>query len=200
MKTEKKRVNMRTKIIPVSGMTVAITMLLATAVISSMITTENVFAGKFENNQAASTTNSCLNPLFESSTFDFAADIGNCGNTVSQQEGGGEASSPITLQIASPTIEVQAPPTEQPEPPEPQTCEECFTAFLTPEQIEAFEETLSAMTIFSTIEEVCEELEDLPPEALPGALEDVAGLLEDSGIDQSTIDEIIDCLERVLGL
>lgn len=192
-----KEIEKKPKFVITAAMIMTVMLLAASAI--SMMTTENAFARKYENNQAASTSNSCLNPLFDSSTFDIAADIGNCGNTVSQQEGGGEASSPITLQIANPTIEVQAPP--PPSPPEPQTCEECFTAFLTAEQIAEFEEAISIPNPeLSTIEEVCAFLESNPPVNLPDNLNAVAFFLQESGIDQPTIDEIIDCLERVLGL
>jgi hypothetical protein len=161
-----------------------------------MTTAENAFSREYENNQAASTSNSCLNPLFDSSTIEIASNTGNCGNTVSQQGEAGQASSPITLQTASPTIEVQAPPTE---PLEPQTCEECFTNFLTAEQIAEFLQQFAGPGQ-DTIEEVCAFLEGLPPDEIPVQLEGtIAPFLQESGIDQPTIDEIIDCLERVLG-
>lgn len=167
---------------------------LASTVISMTTTTEKAFAGKYEINQATSTSNSCLNPLFDSNTFDIAADIGNCGNTVSQQAEGGEASSPITVQTASPTIEVQAPPPV--EPVEPQTCEECFTAFLTADEIDSF---LELLLDIDSLEELCTLIEDLPPQQQAQVLDSIAVGLGIIGVDGPTIDEIIDCLERVLG-
>jgi hypothetical protein len=173
-------------------------MLLATTAIS-MTTTENAFAGKYENNQATSTSNSCLNPLFDTSTVGSANTIGNCGNTVSQQEEAGQASSPITHQVASPTIGEQAPsPPEQ----EPQTCNQCFFTFLTPDEINTFEETLSDITEgqVTSVVQACLLLEATTPEELPESLNTIAVALQLSGIDESTIAEIIDCLERVLGV
>jgi hypothetical protein len=151
-------------------------------------TTENAFAGKYEINQATSTSNSCLNPLFDSSTFEIVSNIGNCGNTVSQQAEGGQASSPITLQIADPTIEVQAP--AEPEPPEPQTCEECLTEFLSEAEIVALQDEVEF-----TLETICSLLE-IELVSL-GALEDVLNTI---GVEEGTIQEVIECLERVFGL
>ena len=68
---------------------IAAAMLLATTAIS-MTTTESAFAGKYENIQAS---NSCVNPLFDSSTIGTANTKGNCGNTVSQQGEARQASS-----------------------------------------------------------------------------------------------------------
>jgi hypothetical protein len=123
---------------------------------------------------------------------------GNCGNTVSQQEEAGQASSPITHQNANPTIGVQAP---SPPEPEPQTCEECFTAFLTADEIISFEEALSDLTggTVTSVAEACLVLELAPPESQQEGLLQIAGLLQQIGIDSSIIAEIIDCLERVLG-
>jgi hypothetical protein len=187
---------------PVIAAVIMTLMVLATSAILSMTTTDNVAAGKYENNQATSTTNSCLNPLFDSNTFDIAAaEIGNCGNTVSQQAEGGEASSPITVQTTSPTIEVQAPP--QPEEPveSPQACRECFFAFLTDGQLEAFREAVSDITLgeVSTIEELCMLLED-NPDSLEQNIGLIEGILRAERVDASTVAEIIDCLERVFGL
>jgi hypothetical protein len=84
-------------------------------------TSENVAHAKYgrnaqEVNQAASLSNSCLNPLLDSNTIDNFNTIGNCGSTVSQQGEKGQSASPITLQTASPTIQVQSPqpPSEPP--------------------------------------------------------------------------------------
>lgn len=56
-------------------------------------------------NQAASVSNSCLNPVSNSNTNDNMISNGNCGGTVSQQGKSGQASTPITVQNANPTIE-----------------------------------------------------------------------------------------------
>jgi hypothetical protein len=124
--------------------------------------------------------------------------IMNCGNTVSQQEEAGQASSPIVHQNANPTIGVQAP---SPPEPEPQTCEECFTAFLTADEISSFEEALSDLTggTVTSVAEACLVLELAPPGSQQEGLLQIAGLLQQIGIDSSTIAEITDCLERVLG-
>jgi hypothetical protein len=188
---------------PVIAAVIMTLMLLATSALS-MTTTDKVVAGKYENNQATSTSNSCLNPLFDSNTFDIAAVIGNCGNTVSQQAEGGEASSPITVQTESPRIEVQAPPPPV-EPVESQTCRECFTAFLTNEQIERLREAVSDLTLgeVSTIDELCTLLEEGDPDDLDTSLRAIEGILlhfPAERVDASTVAEIIDCLERVFGL
>jgi hypothetical protein len=168
---------------------VTIAALLLGTIAISMTSPENAFANKYENNQATSTSNSCLNPSFESSTFDIANNIGNCGNTVSQQAEGGEASSPITVQTASPTIEVQSQPPEPPSPPPTVACEECF-AVLTPEQVAAFEAEIGL-----TIQEVCEALQsgELSP-VLVGVALSAAGVPNPIELD------IINCLLELLGM
>lgn len=121
-----------------------------------------------------------------------------CGNTVSQQEESGQASSPITLQTASPTIEVQAQaPTMEEPTPEPQTCEECFTQFLTAQQRTAFEDAINM-----DIEAQCQILEDslvFNPLEFEVELEAVAHNLGLVGVDNETAGQIIECLERVFG-
>lgn len=190
----------KTRFSLIASIAAATTALLLATSAMSMITTENAFAEKYRNNQASAGSNFCLNPIFESSTLDIVNNIGNCGNTISQQEESGQASSPVTSQIASPTIEVQSaapPPT-----PEPQTCLECFTAFLTANEIALFEQAFSDFTMgeITTIEELCPTLEVLNDVQLQQALGDIAILLTQTGIDQPRIDDIINCLERVFGL
>jgi hypothetical protein len=187
---------------PVIAAVIMTLMVLATSAILSMTTTDNVAAGKYENNQATSTTNSCLNPLFDSNTFDIAAaEIGNCGNTVSQQAEGGKATSPITVQTASPGIEVQAPLSPGEPGESPQACRECFFAFLTGGQLEAFREAISDITLgeVSTIEELCTLLEE-NPDSLDQNIGLIESILRAERVDASTVAEIIDCLERVFGL
>ena len=186
------------KFVIVSIITTALMLLGTTATLA--ITTERTFA--YENNQATSASNSCLNPLLDSRTFEIISNVGNCGNTVSQQAEEGQASSPTTLQIADPTIEVQAQQPEGPEPepqpgPGPQTCEECFTAFLTDEQIADLEAEI--VGIEPTIEALCEFLEMLAPEDQMIELDGIAGFLDTGlGLDGPTIAEIMACLENAL--
>jgi hypothetical protein len=171
----------------IASATIMAAMWFTTTAISITTTAESVFA--YRNNQATSTSNSCLNPLFDSSTFDTANTIGNCGNTVSQQEEAGQASSPITHQTASPTIGEQPPSAA-----EPQTCEECFTGVLTAGEITELEEHVAAIPL------LCVLLEGETPEQQLFALEQLADILQQIGIDQPRIDEILSCLVRVLGL
>ncbi|MGC1132277.1 MAG: hypothetical protein WA941_05610 [Nitrososphaeraceae archaeon] len=104
---------------PKFKVSLSVTILLLVTTISITVT-ENAFAERYRNSQAAATSNSCLNPSFESSTLDIPNTIGNCGNTISQQEESSQASSPITLQSANPTLEVHPPPQlPAPEPPAP---------------------------------------------------------------------------------
>ena len=91
------------------------------------ITAQDVVYAKNERyakhiDQSSSISNSCLNPLFDSNIIDNANNVGNCGNTVSQQAGGdaGRSSSPITVQSANPKIKINPPPQRPtPEPPAP---------------------------------------------------------------------------------
>ncbi len=87
--------------------------LLATLAITPITIIENVFA-KYERHtdggnliQAASISNSCLNPISNSNTNDNMISNGNCGGTVLQQGKSAQASSPTTMQSANPNIEVQ---------------------------------------------------------------------------------------------
>ena len=57
--------------------------------------------------QAASISNSCLNPVSNSNTNSTLISNGNCGGTISQQGKSGQASTPTTVQNANPTIGVQ---------------------------------------------------------------------------------------------
>ncbi len=95
--------------------------------------------------KAASVSNDCLNPIFDSNNIDNAVGVGNCGGTVSQQDDSGQASAPITPQTANPSIEVQRsqPPPDTESPPE--TCEDCFN-MLTDDQQMAFEAAFSTTT------------------------------------------------------
>ncbi len=87
-------------------------LLLAATVAISVIVSEDAFArsGKYtgDTSQAASVSNECFNPIFDSNEdIDNAVGVGNCGGTVSQQDESGQASAPITSQTANPTIELK---------------------------------------------------------------------------------------------
>jgi hypothetical protein len=56
-----------------------------------------------DTSQAAAVSKSCLNPILDSDTLDNMVDVVNCGDTVWQQDGSGQASAPITHQTANPT-------------------------------------------------------------------------------------------------
>jgi hypothetical protein len=83
--------------------------------------------------QAASISNSCLNPVSNSNTNNNMISNGNCGGTISQQGKSGQASTPTTVQNANPTIEVQRGTGTSPEwglgggPPDINACDECFS-------------------------------------------------------------------------
>jgi hypothetical protein len=163
-------------------------LLLAITVIS-VTATDNAFARNerygSDTDQAASVSNSCLNPIFDSNTVNNVIGAANCGGTVSQQGESGQASSPITLQIASPRIEQSAQPPTPPTGP----CEECF-AVLTPDQVAAFEEEIGM-----TIPEVCVALQD---GTLSVVLVGVA--LNDAGIPNPIELDIVGCLLDLLGI
>ena len=78
--------------------------LLVAIIAISFVITEDAFAreGRYTGDttsQAASVSNECLNPIFDSNEdIDNAVGVGNCGGTISQQEESGSASAPITSQ------------------------------------------------------------------------------------------------------
>jgi hypothetical protein len=79
--------------------------------------------------------------------------------------------------------------------PEPQTCEECFTQFLTAQQRTAFEDAINM-----DIEAQCQILEDslvFNPLEFEVELEAVAHNLGLVGVDNETAGQIIECLERL---
>ena len=88
--------------------------LLAAIIAISFVITEDAFAreGRYTGDttsQAASVSNECLNPIFDSNEdIDNAVGVGNCGGTISQQDESGSASAPITSQTANPDIELQS--------------------------------------------------------------------------------------------
>jgi len=106
-------------------MVIPLILLAILATTPSMIT-EDAFAryqrhtGNGNLNQAASISNSCLNPVSNSNTNNNMISNGNCGGTVSQQGKSGQASTPTTVQNANPSLEVQrSTTTAQPQSPGP---------------------------------------------------------------------------------
>jgi hypothetical protein len=87
--------------------------LLAATVAISVTVSEDAFARERysgdSTSQAAAVSNECLNPILDSNNIDNAVGVGNCGGTVSQQDESGQASAPITSQIANPDIEFGLP-------------------------------------------------------------------------------------------
>jgi hypothetical protein len=75
-----------------------------------------------------------------------------------------------------------------PEAPEPQTYEECFTAFLSAQEIAAFDVVVNV-----DITAACSIIAVNPAQIIPQA----EALLVTIGVDPRTIAEVIECLERV---
>ena len=187
--------------------------LLAATVAVSIMVSGDAYAkdGRYSGDstsQAASVSNECLNPIFDSNEdIDNAVGVGNCGGTVSQQDESGSASAPITSQTANPTIELQRSTTTQPPltgtPPTTQSCELCFVN-LTPTQRSAFEDALSReFPGANTIGQLCEVLVNIinsgqnPTGALEN-IDEILGQLEDTGqISATTHSAITACLVRL---
>ena len=110
-----------------ANLTLIVPLILIAAVVTTPITViEDAFAAG-DLSQAASVSNSCLNPVSNSNTNDNMISNGNCGGTVSQQGRSGQASTPTTVQNANPTIEVQRSTTTQlPITGTHETCMQCF--------------------------------------------------------------------------
>ncbi|HZD36212.1 MAG TPA: hypothetical protein VE130_13505 [Nitrososphaeraceae archaeon] len=87
---------------------------------------------------------------------------------------------------------------------EPQTCEECFTRYLTDEQITVF----LSLTSFENLEELCEYLESATPQEQRFVVRVFGDFLKNGvphiGVDPitdgPTADRIKECLQRILGL
>jgi hypothetical protein len=171
-------------------------LLLAISTVSTLIPES---ASAYEKNQATSQTSACGNEF-------IPINIG-CQNTDSQIQGDENAAA-LTAQQTFPEVKLvqekpsHPPKTPPPEPepePEPQTCIECFTAFLTPEQI-------AYVTSPGTLEELCAIFEGDPPNLQMQDLTILGNILRDTQPDiglplsETTIEQLIDCLERVLGL
>lgn len=147
--------------------------LLAALVTTPITVIEDAFA-RYERHtggdlsQAASVSNSCLNPVSNSNTNDNMISNGNCGVTISQQGGSGQASTPTTVQNANPNIEVRRSTTTV-QPPLTSTggnCTACFDT-LNATQKSDFESILQfrSMSLFgvqiNTIEQLCTFLENI---------------------------------------
>jgi hypothetical protein len=189
--------------------------LLAATVALSSTVSEDAFArddGRYssgvDTSQAASVSNECLNPIFDSNNIDNVVGVGNCGGTVSQQDESGQAGATTTHQTTNPTIELQRATTTTPPPGlgASMTCEECFD-ILSATQETAVEQVLAGPdnpllqddiwgpNFPTTIEELCQiwatfslnqrgEIAD----------DDIFELLADAGVTQPTLDQVISCL------
>jgi hypothetical protein len=165
--------NVKMKSRKLAIVTISVLLLAAASTVSATpsVITEDVFAksGRYgtgdTTSQAASVNNECLNPILDSNTIDNMVDVGNCGGTVSQQDQSGQASAPITLQNANPTIELQRATTTQPPLTEPfgtalkAQLLTSLSEFLTPDEIAALKAQLEA----GNLEGACAILEGLPP-------------------------------------
>jgi hypothetical protein len=187
--------------------------LLAIIVTTPVMIAEDAFAryqrhSGSDLNQAASITNSCLNPVSNSNTNDNMISNGNCGGTVSQQGKSGQASTPTTVQNANPTIEVQRSTTTTTQPPLTTrgNCTACFDP-LTPAQITAFEGRLkfNSLAVFgtniTTVEQLCTFLESIAAQGgNPSSAIDIVGSLLGGvqGVSFATISNITTCLERTV--
>jgi hypothetical protein len=183
--------------------------LLAATVAISVTVSEDAFARERysgdSTSQAAAVSNECLNPILDSNNIDNAVGVGNCGGTVSQQDESGQASAPITSQIANPAIELQRATTTTPPPGlgASMTCEECFD-ILSAAQETAVEQLLAGWDPSdelwtdnppTTIEELCAMWATFNSQQR-GTLADgdITQLLGDAGVTQPTLNQVIRCL------
>jgi hypothetical protein len=174
----------------------------------SVMVSEDAFAkdGRYsgDTSQAASVSNECLNPIFDSNEdIDNAVGVGSCGSTVSQQDESGSASAPITSQTANPDIELQRATTTSAQPPlTGESCEDCFDS-LTAAQVSEFENELPGLTNdpeVTTIEELCDfmEAQPEPGEFISAVISTLQGLPEPTPPpSQQTINAIEVCLIKI---
>lgn len=180
--------------------------LLNVIVMKPIVVTEDTFANNGRHSggglsQAASISNSCLNPISNSNTNSNMISNGNCGDTVSQQGKSGQASTPTTVQNANPGIEVQRTTTTA-QPPLTSTggnCTACFDT-LNATQKSDFEGELqhSSLETFgvqiNTIEELCTFLETT--EGSDSVINVVQSFLMDvTGVSSVTVSNIVRCLD-----
>ena len=182
--------------------------LLVVMVTTPRMITEDAFAiyqrhtGASNLNQAASITNSCLNPVSNSNTNDNMISNGNCGGTISQQGKSGQSSSPTTVQNANPNIEVQRSTTAQ----SPGLgsgngdCIQCFTnntGFM--EHASDFLEVVKNDPIWTGVNEgnpitSLNQLCDLIATQPETAIGEIPGNLINAGIAMSDVNAIVLCL------
>jgi hypothetical protein len=190
-------------------------LLLAATVAISLFLAEDAFAkdGRYsgDTSQAASVSNECLNPIFDSNEdIDNAVGVGNCAGTVSQQDESGSASAPITSQNANPDIELQRATTTQPPLTETpvETCAACFSTLTPAEQTQFlnrvndfFPTVDTSMGLEDVINQLCELFETaLENDDLPQALELLDNLLTEAPpiVDETTSLRIQGCITRAL--
>jgi hypothetical protein len=179
-------------------------LLAATVAISALIT-EDAFArgeGRYtdDTSQAASVSNECLNPIFDSNNIDNVVGVGNCGGTVSQQDESGQAGATTTHQTANPAIELQRATTTAPpvtEEPDPVTncVNTCFNGTITDAQQTAFEAQLPTQVdpTVTTVEELCEFMNQNPDQIFD-LIDDVDIILQSIGVSGSIQTFIDNCL------
>jgi hypothetical protein len=192
---------------------VNLTLIISLILLATVVTTPIAFAryarhtgGDFS--QAASVSNSCLNPVSDSNTNDNMISNGNCGGTVSQQGKSGQASTPTTVQNANPTIEVQRSTTTT-QPPLTSTrgnCTACFDT-LNVTQKSDFESILQfrSMETFgiqiNTIEQLCTFLENIVSngDSPATAISIVQGFFVDvPGVSADISQNIANCIARAV--
>src|SRR5215467_2636988 len=186
--------------------------LLATLATTPIMITEDAFASRYQRhtsgnlNQAASISNSCLNPVSNSNTNDNMISNGNCGGTVSQQGRSGQSSTPITVQNANPTIEVQRSTSQPPLTTTSGNCTACFDT-LNATQKSDFESILQFRSMASfgvqinTIEQLCTFLENIGSNGgdPATAIDTIQGFLPDvPGISPGTASNVASCLVRAV--
>jgi hypothetical protein len=158
--------------------------------------------------QAASITNSCLNPISNSNANDNMISNGNCGGTVSQQGRSGQASTPTTVQNANPNIEVQRSTTtaQSPVTGTHTTCTQCFD-MLNATQKQAANQTLAGEFDFASgvwppgitnLVELCNAWNKLTEEQRGEAITDISSLLNQIHVDSATSQKITTCLLEVI--
>jgi hypothetical protein len=157
-------------------------------------------------NQAASVSNSCLNPVSNSNTNDNMISNGNCGGTISQQGKSGQASTPTTVQNANPNVEVQRSTTTA-QPSLTSTggnCTACFDPLSATQQSELLD-SLSHDNIIpptvSTIAQLCEFLRGLSVTDLVNAIlviQNELPSLPDHPVNVTTSLSIEKCLTQAL--
>ena len=188
----------------ITSMTLMLLTVTLAVTIIIITTSDNAFA---TTSQAAAVNNDCLNPILDSNAIDNLVGVGNCGGTISQQDGSRLGFSTYTSQTANPTIELQRATTTSAQPPlTGESCEDCF-APLTADQVSEFEDRLPRIVNdpgVNTIEEFCEYLANLvggvEGEARPIITEIgsvLAGLTPP--VSESNIESIELCLLGIFG-